>query len=91
MTKEAYNKATALLKEINVMENHVLGNHDQSNANSLLSNYSLPYPYTYPFRTEAYSYMNKCLPRPVITEFFNEYKKALDTEFERLKQEFTNL
>lgn len=80
MTKEAYNKATKLLKQIDEMERHVLATKCQQSD-------FLPYP----FMDTAYPYIIKCLSQTTINEFYNKYKESLALELEKLKQEVESL
>lgn len=80
MTRESYNKATKLLKQIDEMESHILATKCQQSD-------LLPYP----FMPVAYPYITKCLLDVTISEFYNKYKESLILEFEKLKQELENL
>lgn len=80
MTKETYNKATKLLKQIDDIERHMLAIKCQQSD-------LLPYP----FMREAYPYITKCLSDAIITEFYNKYKESLTLEFEKLKRELESL
>jgi hypothetical protein len=91
MTKETYDKATKLLKEIDEMEQHVLGTTCLTNQNAMGHPNPIEFPYTYPFMPSAYPYMNMVLPRSDITEFYKKYKEALILKYEKLKQEFSDL